>query len=66
MNVLNQGAPTLGNDVGDLIVDLVLGQRRQEAEGLQGGDCLIVTHGAREGHGVPWGRDGVGAEAQNP
>jgi hypothetical protein len=36
-----------------LIVDLVLGHRREEAEGLQGGDCLIVTHGALEGHGDP-------------
>jgi hypothetical protein len=53
MDVLNERAPTLGNDVRDLVVDLVLGHRREEAEGLQGGDCLIVTHGALERHGDP-------------
>jgi hypothetical protein len=53
VDVLDERAPTLGNDVGDLVVDLVLGHRREEAEGLQGGDCLIVTHGALERHGDP-------------
>ena len=53
VHVLDERAPTLGNDVRDLVVDLVLGHRREEAEGLQGGDCLVVTHGALERHGVP-------------
>jgi hypothetical protein len=51
MDVLNERAPTLGNDVSDLVIDLVLGHRRKEAECLQGGDCLVVTHGALKRHG---------------
>jgi hypothetical protein len=53
MDVLNERAPTLGNDVSDLVIDLVLGHRRKKAEGLQGGDCLIVTHCALKRHGDP-------------
>jgi hypothetical protein len=53
VDVLYERAPTLGNDVRDLVIDLVLGHRRKKAEGLQGGDCLIVTHGALKRHGDP-------------
>jgi hypothetical protein len=51
VDVLNERAPTLGNDVSDLVIDLVLGHRRKKAECLQGGDCLVVTHGALKRHG---------------
>jgi hypothetical protein len=54
MYVLNNWTPALGYNVCDLIVNLVLGHRREKAESLQGGDCLIVTHGAHEGHGDPF------------